>query len=410
MPTQPEPPLAAPGQAADRAVSRLHIAILLGSLSFGILEFALPIYARRLGASALDIGGVISIFAVMITLLRPLVGWGIDRWGRKSFLAASLVFYGLSMLFFGFAQSLGMLYAARLVQGIGSSLFWIPAYTVTTELSTRDWGRSVGSVSMFSSRGGFIGTFIGFFAILNAGTFVSGWQWAFVVYAAAALVGAALIWRFVPETRGPGLADAEEDHPAAGALDRKYLLRLMLIVLLTSASSSLISPLLMIFLQDRFSTDIPTLATAFIPAALVYAFLPGALGGLSDRFGRAPLMAAGLVGAGLVSLAMPTTGSIFFLAFLWVLEAIGLSAAQPAETALVADLAGQNVRGRGYGLYMFATGLGFIIGPLVGGWLYDTAGHALPFYVNGILLFVGAVLVLWLLRRTPSAQTAQAAT
>jgi MFS family permease len=209
-----------------------------------------------------------------------------------------------------------------------------------------------------------------------------------------------LIWRFVPETRGMGAAGALDDR-AAGALDRKYLLRLMLIVLLTSASSSLISPLLMIFLQDRFSTDIPTLAMAFIPAALVYAFLPGVLGGLSDRFGRAPLMAIGLVGAGLVSLAMPATLNIIVLAGLWVLEAVGLSAASPAEAALVADLAGQNVRGRGYGMYMFATGLGFIIGPVVGGWLYDTAGHALPFYTNGVLLFVGAGLVLWLLGSSP---------
>ncbi len=409
MPTDLKAPLASPGQPENRANARLQTAILLGSLSFGILEFALPIYARRLGASALDIGGVISVFAVMITVLRPLVGWGIDRWGRKSFLAASLLFYGLAMLFFGFAQSLGMLYAARLVQGIGSSLFWIPAYTVTTELSTRDWGRSVGSVSMFSSRGGFIGTFIGFFVILKASSFVVGWQWVFILYAAAAFAGAVLVWRFVPETRTAALTGGDESRSTASALDRKYLLRLMLIVLLTSASSSMISPLLMIFLQDRFSTDIPTLATAFIPAALVYASLPAALGGLSDRLGRAPLMAAGLIGAGLVSLGMPATLNILVLAVLWVLEAVGLSAASPAEAALVADLAGQNVRGRGYGMYMFATGLGFIIGPLVGGWLYDTAGHALPFYANGVVLFIGAGLVLWLLRSTPKQTPLQAA-
>ena len=153
----------------------------------------------------------------------------------------------------------------------------------------------------------------------------------------------------------------------------------------------------MIFLQDRFSTDVPTLARAFIPAALVYAFLPGRLGGLSDRFGRAPLMALGLVGAGLVSLCMPSTRSLPFLAALWALEALGLSAASPAEAALVADMAGQSVRGTGYGLYMFASGLGFIAGPLLGGWLYDAAGHAIPFYANGIVLFLGAGLILWLL-------------
>jgi DHA1 family multidrug resistance protein-like MFS transporter len=153
----------------------------------------------------------------------------------------------------------------------------------------------------------------------------------------------------------------------------------------------------MIFLQDRFTTNVPTLAIAYIPAALVYAYLPGHAGGLSDRFGRAPLMAIGLVGAGIVSMWMPSMTSLILLAGLWVLESVGLSAASPAEAALVADLTGENVRGTGYGLYMFASGFGLTLGPLLGGWLYDAAGHAVPFYVNGVLLFVGAGLVMWLL-------------
>jgi MFS family permease len=51
-------------------------------------------------------------------------------------------------------------------------------------------------------------------------------------------------------------------------------------------------------------------------------------------------------------------------------------------------------------LYTLATGFGLILGPLLGGWLYDAAGHAVPFYVNGVTLFIGAALVLWLLGGT----------
>ncbi len=386
--------------ADQRAISNLQMAVLLGSLSFGILQFALPIYAKRLGANALDIGGIISIFALMITVARPLVGWGIDHWGRKAFLALAFLFYALSMLIFGFAQQVGMLYLARFVQGLGSALLWIPAYTAATELTARDWGRSVGSIDMSSARGGFFGTFVGFALLFSASSFALGWQWSFDLYALACAAAAIVIWRGVPETRSSGPASAADDS-AGRLLDRQRLGRLMLIVFLTGASSAMISPLLIIFLQDRVTTSVPVLATAFIPAALVYAFLPARLGGLSDRFGRAPLMAIGLVGAGIVSLAMPLTTSLVLLAALWVLEAVGLSAATPAEAALVADLAGENVRGRGYGLYMFASGLGFTLGPLIGGWLYDRAGHVVPFLANGLLLFLGAALVMWLLRRSP---------
>ncbi len=384
---------------SGRALSTLKMAVLLGSLSIGILQFALPIYAKDLGASALDIGGVISVFAFMITIARPLVGWGIDRWGRKTFLAASFLFYALAMLLFGMARDLGLLYAARLVQGIGSSLLWIPAYTTATELTDRGWGRSVGSLDMSSARGGFFGTFLGFSLIFSVSSFALGWRWSFMIYAAACMISAALVWRGVPETWS-GATPAQAGGQAS-TMNRKSLLRLMLIVFLTGASSSMITPLLIIFLQDHFTTNLGILAAAFIPAALVYSFLPARLGGLSDRFGRAPLMAFGLVGAGIVSIGMPASASLLFVAALWVLEAVGLSAASPAEAALVAELAGQDVRGRGYGLYMFASGLGFTVGPLIGGWLYDAAGHAVPFYANGLILFLGAGLVLWLLGRSP---------
>jgi MFS transporter, DHA1 family, multidrug resistance protein len=382
---------------AARGISTLHRAILFGSLSFGILGFALPIYAKQMGASALDIGGMISIFAVMITIARPLVGWGIDHFGRKRFLVVSFLFYAIAMGLFAVAQNVTMLYLARFVQGMGSSLLWIPAYTVATELSQHDWGRAVGSVDMSTNRGGFFGSFIGFGLMLIVNPFELAWQISFAVYGLMTLIASYLIWRGVPETRTTWELDqtAEKSH-----LDRPRLSRLMAIVLLTSTSTAMISPLLMIFLQDKFTTDVGELAKAFLPAAIAYAYLPGYMGGLSDRFGRTPLMAIGLLGAGLVSLLMPLMTSLVMLSGLWLLEAVGFSTAAPAEGALVADLTGKNVRGTGYGLYTLASGLGLILGPLLGGWLYDTAGHAVPFYVNGIALFIGAALVFWLLGGT----------
>ncbi len=244
------------------SVSTLHRAILLGSLSFGILGFSLPIYAKQMGASALDIGGMMSIFALMITIARPLVGWGIDHFGRKLFLVISFLFYGLAMGLFAIAQNVSMLFVARFVQGIGSSLLWIPAYTVATELSEHDWGRAVGSVDMSSNRGGFFGSFIGFGLMLMVNPFALAWKISFVVYGLMTLIASFLTWRGVPETRAVQevSAPAVENH-----VDRNRILRLMAIVLLTSISSAMISPLLMIFLQDQFTTDVAALAMRLYP-------------------------------------------------------------------------------------------------------------------------------------------------
>ena len=71
--------------------------------------------------------------------------------------------------------------------------------------------------------------------------------------------------------------------------------------------------------------------------------------------------------------------------------------AGPAEEAMVADLTGHRKRGTGYGLYTLVSSMGASVGPLAGGWLYDSVGRSVPFYLNGIVLLIGALLVLLLL-------------
>ncbi len=66
----------------------------------------------------------------------------------------------------------------------------------------------------------------------------------------------------------------------------------------------------------------------------------------------------------------------------------------------MADIAGRDVRGMNYGLYTFAFFLGAVIGPLAGGWLYDSVGPSSPFYLNAGVLLLGAVLVAVLLRES----------
>lgn len=376
--------------------STLHWPILLASLAFGILTFLLPIYGRRLGASALEIGGLYSIFALMTVLIRPLTGWALDHFGRKRFFVAALVCYAGAMGLFSIADNVAGLYLARLMQGVASALMWISAYTIATDLTSPEGrGRAVGHVDEASARGSLYGALAGF-ALLTWLPLSTGWQVLFLAYALLAAFGAWLAWKRVPET--------QTLHPPQMGSRRTIsglLFRLMVIVFVTGASTAMISPLVLIFLQDKFTAEVGMLALAFIPAALVYSFLPSRLGQLSDRFGRTPLMAAGLVGSGLVSLLLPGLSHIGWLIVMWALEALGLTMAAPAQEALVADLTGSAVRGVGYGLYTFATSLGATLGPLLGGWLYDAAGPATPFYLNGIVLFAGAIWILLLLGRGP---------
>lgn len=367
---------------------------MLASLGFGFLWFALPIFGKRLGASALEIGALFSVFTLVTVLLRPLVGRALDRFGRKWFFVAGLACYAAAMATFAAVSSLGTLYIARIIQGIGASLLWLSAYTIATDrMPTEERGHAVGRVDEALARGALVGAFLGF-ALLSFLPGDQGWRWVFLVYAVAAALGAWQALVKTPETRPLKAAPGKRSE-----LNLRALLRLMAIVFLAGISTAMITPLLLIFLQDKFTTDIATLAWAYVPAAVVASFLPSRLGRISDRFGRVAPMALGMVVSGAVSLLMPNLASMVWLVILWVVEAIGAAAAAPAQEAMVADLTGGDERGTGYGFFTFAASLGAVIGPLVGGWLYDNTGHAAPFYLNGLILFVAAGLAVLLLRR-----------
>ena len=83
-----------------KPVLPLRLPILLGCLGFGFLWFALPIYSKILGASALEIGGMFSVFSLTIALLRPLIGIASDKLGRKIYFIAALGCYSASMVIF----------------------------------------------------------------------------------------------------------------------------------------------------------------------------------------------------------------------------------------------------------------------------------------------------------------------
>jgi len=371
------------------------------SLPFGILSFVLPIYGKQIGADAIQIGLFFSGFSLMPVLLRPIVGAGLDRYGRRPFFLGGLAGYGATMLAFALSNQVWAILAARTFQGIASAFLWLAARAITADVAGADErGRAFGGVDQSSMQGAMLGTFIGFGVLMPLGI-GGGWSTLFVGYGVVSLVAALLAWRRLPETNPVTRQTTRQTtrHTARRPIvwSRPWIL-LLLVTAITGASWAMVSPILMIFLQEKLEAVMTSLATAYLPAALVWALLPTRLGKLADRFGRKPLMVLGMAVAAGSSFLIPGLASLTGLAALWALQALCYAAGDPAEQALVADLTGGDQRGRAYGLYMLAAGLGATVGPLVGGWLYEALGPQAPFYANGIVLALCTLLLGALLR------------
>jgi MFS transporter, DHA1 family, multidrug resistance protein len=396
MEISPTVPAEQSKSAMQQTLPSLRQSIFLISLPFGILGFVLPVYGKAIGAGALQIGLFFSIFFLMLVILRPLVGAGLDRFGRRPFFLAGLAGYALSMAIFAFSGQVWHILLARTVQGIASALMWLAAQAMTAdEATTEQRGRSFGRVAQSSMQGSILGTFIGFSLLVPLGI-AGGWKLLFSGYGLVAMLALLRAWRTVKETRRPAFQIVEQPI----RWTRPWIL-LLLVTMVTGAAWAMLEPVMMIFLQERLTTQVDILALAMLPAALVWALLPARLGGLADRFGRKPLMVLGMAAAAVTSFLIPGLTSLAGMAGLWALQALCYAAGDPAEQALVADLTGGNQHGRAYGLYSMAASLGAMVGPLAGGWLYDAVGQAAPFYANGIVLAI-CTLALAVFLREPA--------
>ena len=371
----------------------LKLPLMLGSLPLTMLPFLLPLYAKQLGATALGIGGLFAVAHGMMVLCRPVLGWGVDRWGRRGFCLAGLVGYASAMGLYAWAGNLTTLYLAQALHGLATACTWTAVYTITSDLApAATYGEALGRVDEYAHRGALYGMGLAL-ALLSWLALETALRALFASYMALALLAVVVAWTQVPETQ-----TVSPLQPRRQTRTWWPLVPVLLLVVLSYLLTALLRPVFVVFLHDELTQDVRLLALAFLPAVLLESVLPSRMGHLSDRWGRRPLIIAGLTWVGLSCLCLPLYAALPWMIGWWTLKTLGLAAALPPQKALISDLTEDAMRGTGYGLHSFATSLGSAVGPLVGGWVYETRGHTTPFVLTGLLLLASLGWVPLLLR------------
>lgn len=156
---------------------------------------------------------------------------------------------------------------------------------------------------------------------------------------------------------------------------------IFLTILIDCLGIGIIIPTLPALIQSLSGESISVAASYggwlnFSYALMAFIFSP-VLGGLSDRFGRRPILLISLLGLGLDYIFLAMAPSIFWLFVGRIIAGI-CGASFTTAAAYIADISTNENRAKNFGMIGAAFGLGFIIGPLLGS-LFGSFGTRVPF-------------------------------
>jgi MFS family permease len=350
-------------------------------LSFLLLLSALPIFARRLGASDAAIGLIMGSFALTSLVLRPATGWGADRYGRRPFMLAGAAVFAVASIAYGFAAGALGLLLVRLVHGAGMGLYPTAASAMVTDVTPP--GRRGEILGLYGAAGSIamaVGPMTGMAIAGRLG--FGGLFWLAGAVAAIAVALTLAVGETLTRPRRIGFRAADAVNPAA-VFPSLVTLCLMFTYGVQVA-----------FLPLHADAQGVNPGVFFLAFALCVTLARGPAGRLSDRIGRAPVAATGLAlaAAGLVVLVLlegaaglVAAGTVYGLAY---------GAAQPALMAWCVDEAAEGDRGRAMGTFYSALEIGIAIGAMSSGLAVARWGFGPTFLAAAGVALGGAALAL----------------
>ncbi len=133
-------------------------------------------------------------------------------------------------------------------------------------------------------------------------------------------------------------------------------------------------------------------------------------GGYSDRHGRKPIIIIGLIGYFILLILFGLAQNWVDMLLIRALQGVVSAMVWPTAEAALMDIVGPERRGEGLGLYMMVSGLGFILGPGVGGMLYNFCRDILllpvpevfrvPYFVGALIIIPAIILTAIILKET----------
>ena len=392
----------------------LLMAAFVDMMGYAMVFPLLPLYAVRMGGSALVIGLMVASFSMAQVAASPLWGRFSDKWGRRPGLLIGLAGSAVGFLIFGFADSLRLLFVSRIAQGASGGTTGIMQAYIGDSVPSKDRAKAFGWLSAATSAGVMIGPAIASLSYSRLGPEAPG-----VIAAGLCMINLIFAWRWLPESK-PRECQPSTEEVEAGTLaetvapdaeqrptrksaatmvwetlryPKKETSELIWIYAVGMMALSALAAVLTLFLKERFEITAAEIGFFFVYLGAISVIMrAGVLGHAVRAMGEVRVMRLGAVVFAIGLAAYPLPDRLPTLMMVMALVPIGQALLFPSTTGLLSRRGGKDQLGQLMGVQQAFGSVSRIVGPLWAGALFQYVSPDAPFFAAGAVVAVVAVL------------------
>lgn len=384
-------------------------AVLMGCsfvfLAMGMLNPMLPLFFREGGVDAGTIGLLFLAMTFAFAVSELFWGWMVDRIDLRIAMLMGTLILGLATATYQISPNLSVFFLASALLGLfRSPLIVVGRWYMGVNAPPSRKALAMASLSTIFSLALSVGGFVSGFIADAYGYRSVIWLAAALPFVAGVTLAIASPWLNLRKRRfeEEGASSAGERAGGSRFSSLSIAVWLGMLAITYFITFGIFFTYLPLFTTDIVHGKNQQVGVLFGLRGLINAMALVPLSRLADRIGRTKFITVGLAVIALSMVGIALANSYPTILVWVVVYSLGTSMYQPAGIAVLSERIPAGRQGTAIGIYGMFEDVGWMIGPAVGGILWDTAGARAPFVMAAGAAVVGAALSVFFSRRVLS--------
>lgn len=362
-------------------------------VGMSIVSPILPLFASSFNVSYTLVSLAISSYAFGRFITDIPCGWLSDKWGRRPLMIWGTLILALTAFLNARATSFAEFLLYRTIQGVGSAMWMTSRTTLLADiLKPEERGRIMGYFQTFQLLGSSAGPVIGGYVAVWWGL-----QSTFYFYALLGVISLIItyLWIHEPEGLVSRKHNAQFDLTTTKRLlsNRSYSLACLATFAIFFMRTGVRGTLIPLYADQEIGLDESQIGTIISYATIINLILAIPMGRSIDYHGRKPVIVKSLFITMISALYFPFADNYLMMSLGAVILGIGTSGAGQAPLAMATDATINEPRGISMGLYRLFGDIGFMVGPIILGFIADNVNLRASFYFTAAMLLLCTILI-----------------